>query len=39
MESIFNTDSLAIMFKLKRANKGLRVVAEEIGEVSAAIKN
>ena len=36
MVSTLNTDLLASMLKNKRADKGLRAVAEEIGEVSAA---
>ncbi|CAD0000756.1 MULTISPECIES: helix-turn-helix domain-containing protein [Flavobacterium] len=36
MQSTLNTDLLAGMLKSKRASKGLRAVAEEIGNVSAA---
>lgn len=36
MQSTLNTDLLATMLKNKRAEKGLRTVAEEIGNVSAA---
>lgn len=36
MESTLNTDLLAGMLKNKRANRGLRAVAEEIGGVSFA---
>lgn len=36
MQSTLNTDLLASMLKNKRADKGLRAVADEIGGVSAA---
>lgn len=36
MQSTLNTDLLAGMLKSKRANKGLRAIADEIGNVSAA---
>lgn len=36
MQSTLNTELLASMLKNKRDKKGLRAVAEEIGEVSAA---
>lgn len=36
MQSTLNTDLLAGMLKSQRASKGLRAVAEEIGNVSAA---
>jgi len=36
MQSTLNTDLLAGMLKNKRADKGLRTIAEEIGGVSAA---
>lgn len=36
MESTLNTDLLAGMLKNKRAGKGLRTVAEEIGGISFA---
>jgi transcriptional regulator with XRE-family HTH domain len=36
MESTLNTDLLASMLKNKRADKGLRAIATEIGGVSAA---
>lgn len=36
MQSTLNTDLLAGMLKSKRASKGLRGTAEEIGNVSAA---
>ncbi len=36
MQSTLNTDLLANMLKNKRADKGLRAVATEIGGVSAA---
>ncbi|MBG6186436.1 MULTISPECIES: helix-turn-helix domain-containing protein [Flavobacterium] len=36
MQSTLNTDLLAGMLKSKRASKGLRAIAEEIGNVSAA---
>lgn len=36
MQSTLNTELLAGMLKNKRADKGLRVISEEIGNVSAA---
>lgn len=36
MQSTLNTDLLAGMLKSKRASKGLRAIAEEIGNISAA---
>ena len=36
MQSTLNTELLAGMLKNKRADKGLRAIAEEIGGVSAA---
>ena len=36
MQSTLNTDLLSGMLKSKRAGKGLRAVADEIGNVSAA---
>ncbi|MDR6571348.1 helix-turn-helix domain-containing protein [Chitinophaga ginsengisegetis] len=36
MQSTLNTELLAGMLKSKRANKGLRAIADEIGGVSAA---
>ena len=36
MQSNLNTDLLAGMLKEKRSDKGLRTIAEEIGNVSAA---
>lgn len=36
MESTLNTELLASMLKNKRADKGLRAIAEEMGGVSAA---
>jgi transcriptional regulator with XRE-family HTH domain len=36
MQSTLNTELLAGMLKNKRADKGLRTVAQEIGNVSAA---
>jgi transcriptional regulator with XRE-family HTH domain len=36
MQSTLNTDLLASMLKNKRADRGLRAVADEIGGVSAA---
>lgn len=36
MQSTLNTDLLASMLKYKRAAKGLRAIADEIGGVSAA---
>lgn len=36
MHTTLNTDLLAGMLKSKRAGKGLRAIAEEIGNVSAA---
>ena len=36
MQSTLNTELLAGMLKGKRANKGLRTIADEIGSVSAA---
>lgn len=36
MQSTLNTDLLAGMLKSKREGKGLRTIAEEIGNVSAA---
>jgi len=36
MQSTLNTELLASMLKNKRADRGLRTVAEEIGDVSAA---
>jgi transcriptional regulator with XRE-family HTH domain len=36
MQSTLNTELLAGMLKNKRADKGLRAIAEEIGDVSAA---
>ncbi|MCX6350241.1 MAG: helix-turn-helix transcriptional regulator [Bacteroidetes bacterium] len=36
MQSTLNTELLAGMLKNKRADKGLRTIAEEIGSVSAA---
>lgn len=36
MQSTLNTDLLAGMLKSKRASKGLRAIAVEIGNVSAA---
>ncbi len=36
MQSTLNTELLAGMLKNKRADKGLRAVAQEIGNVSAA---
>lgn len=36
MQSTLNTELLASMLKNKRGDKGLRAVADEIGEVSAA---
>lgn len=36
MQTTLNTDLLATMLKNQRADKGLRAVAEEIGNVSAA---
>lgn len=36
MQSTLNTELLASMLKNKRGDKGLRAVADEIGDVSAA---
>ena len=36
MQSTLNTELLASMVRSKRADKGLRAIAEEIGNVSAA---
>lgn len=36
MQSTLNTELLAGMLKAKRGSKGLRAVAEDIGEVSAS---
>jgi len=36
MQSTLNNELLAGMLKSKRANKGLRAIAEEIGDISAA---
>lgn len=36
MQSTLNTELLAGMLKSKRANRGLRAIADEIGGVSAA---
>jgi transcriptional regulator with XRE-family HTH domain len=36
MQSTLNTELLSSMLKNKRASRGLRTVAEEIGDVSAA---
>lgn len=36
MATLLNTDKLSSMVKSKRGNRGLRAVAQEIGEVSAS---
>lgn len=36
MATLLNTEKLSLMLKSKRGNKGLRAVAQEIGDVSAS---